>query len=106
MIGQIDFANICNIYESLGMDLETYVDTQMDESFLNNIEAESKSEGKYKAQNGRLHMSASLYTNIDESVYETYIVNGNVVTITGGVNTENLQNDYVSYPITMIKRAN
>ena len=94
------------VYEVLGMNLETYVNMALDESLLYDIEAESRSEGRYKAQNGRLHLSASLNTNIDESVYETYTVNGNVVTITGGVNVDNLQNEYVTYPFTMVKRAN
>lgn len=45
-------------------------------------------EGKYKAEEGKLHISAGLDYNIDPAMYEIYTLNGNVLTITGCVGSE------------------
>lgn len=89
---------------SLGMSLEEFVDFAMDESVdLDAMAEEATSEGKYKAEDGKLYMSDSLDTEIDESAYEVYTLEGNVVTLTEGVNIET--NEYFDYPLEMVKRA-
>ena len=94
------------LYEALGMNLETYVELIMEDISVASLAKDIKAEGKYKAQKGKLHMSASLNTNYSESAYETYVVQGNVVTITGGVNIDESQNGGLEYPFTMIKIGN
>lgn len=92
------------IQMSLGMDLESFVNLAMDESVnLEEMSEEATSEGKYKAEDGKLYMSDSLDTEIDESAYELYTIEGDVVTITEGVNIE--ADEYIDYPFELIKRA-
>lgn len=45
-------------------------------------------EGKYKAENGKLYISAGLNYDVDPTMYETYSLEGNVFTITGCVGSE------------------
>ena len=92
------------IQMSLGMDLESFVNLAMDESVnLEEMSEEATSEGKYKAEDGKLYMSDSLDTEIDESAYELYTIEGDVVTITEGVNIE--ADEYIDYPFELNKRA-
>lgn len=89
--------------QSVGMDFESFVNVVMDESMpLDDLQNDAQSEGKYKAEGGKLYMSESLDTDINESAYEVYTIKGNVVTVTEGVNIES--NDIVSYPFELIKR--
>jgi hypothetical protein len=90
---------------ALGMNLSDFADALIDESFGTDMFAEEVlSEGNYKAEDGKLYMSESLDTAIDEEVYEVYTIKGDVVTITEGVNME--QDDLIVYPFELIKRAN
>ena len=66
---------------------ETTIDEMMDEAFGDSmyyeIIAEMEAEGKFEAADGKLYMSDGLNYDIDKNVYETYTLNGNVLTITG-----------------------
>ena len=66
---------------------ETTIDEMMDEAFGDamyyEIIAEMEAEGKFEAADGKLYMSDGLNYDIDKNVYETYTLNGNVLTITG-----------------------
>ena len=66
---------------------ETTIEEMVDESFgeemYYEIIAEMESEGKFKAADGKLFMSDGLNYEIDKNVYETYTLEGNVLTITG-----------------------
>ena len=66
---------------------ETTIEEMVDESFGDamyyEIIGEMESEGKFKAADGKLFMSDGLNYEIDKNVYETYTLEGNVLTITG-----------------------
>ncbi|MBQ7015703.1 MAG: hypothetical protein IJN10_01900 [Firmicutes bacterium] len=66
---------------------ETTVEEMVEESFgiemYSEIIDEMESEGKFKAADGKLFMSDGLNYEIDKNYYETYTLNGNVLTITG-----------------------
>ena len=66
---------------------ETTIDEMMDEAFGDSmyyeIIAEMEAEGNFEAADGKLYMSDGLDYDIDKNVYETYTLNGNVLTITG-----------------------
>ena len=66
---------------------ETTIDEMMDEAFGDSmyyeIIAEMEAEGNFEATDGKLYMSDGLDYDIDKNVYETYTLNGNVLTITG-----------------------
>ena len=44
--------------------------------------------GKYKAENGKLYVSAGLNYDVDPTMYEIYTLEGNVFTISGCVGSE------------------
>lgn len=86
-----------------GIDLEEFVGELTDvlsEELLNETDRLLQ-EGKYKAEDGKLYLSTSIDEEIDESAYKTYEIDGDAVSITGGVNIE--ENEYLSYPFTMTK---
>lgn len=72
---------------------ETTIEAMVEESFSTEmyyeIIGEMESEGKFQAADGKLFMSDGLDYDIDKNYYETYTLEGNVLTITGdseGVN--------------------
>lgn len=70
---------------SLGMELSAYVDASLDlDALLNEFEG-LNTQGNYKAANGKLYMSDTLEHTIDPKIYETYTLEGNVLTLTGYV---------------------
>jgi len=50
-----------------------------------------------------LYLSEGLDVEINQGAYENYEINGNTVTITGGVNIA--ENEYLSYPFDLVKIA-
>ncbi|MBQ3011321.1 MAG: hypothetical protein IJD81_09040 [Oscillospiraceae bacterium] len=91
-----------DIYSSvLGVDLNEFVDEMINELSADMFEDTLLLEGNYKAEDGKLFLSDGLEYNIDENVYETYEIDGDTVTITGGVNVE--EEELLPYPYTMTK---
>ena len=85
----------------MGISSEEFISQAID-SFASELLAEETiAEGKYKAEDGKLHSSASLDEDYPEDAYETYVIDGDTVTITGGVNVE--ENELLSYPIVLKK---
>ena len=88
--------------ESMGMGMEEMIEEIIAESFdLEQIMAESKTAGKYKARDGKMHMSDSPETDYSDSVYETYTIEGDTVTVTGGVGVT--EEEILPYPFTLVK---
>lgn len=46
------------------------------------------SEGNYKAEEGKLFLSSSLETTVDEAIYDTYELDGDTLTLTGHFGAE------------------
>lgn len=83
--------------EFLGMSVEEYVDATLAEAFsFENIEQELSTEGKYKAVAGKLYTTASLDEELSYLAYEEYTLEGDTLTISGGVNVE--ESDLLVYP--------
>jgi len=91
------------ISTSLGMTLEEFIDQVMDELDNEFVTDEPLAEGQYKAEGGKLYLSEGLDVEINQGAYENYEINGNTVTITGGVNIA--ENEYLSYPFDLVKIA-
>lgn len=78
----------------VGMDIDSYVDTQMDETeMIKVLEENFYAEGRYEASKGKLYLSPGLEYDFKPDVYETYTLKGDVLTITGGAG-ENGEADY------------
>lgn len=88
---------------TLGMSAEEFLATLIDESIAESFSDTLMAEGKYIAKDGKLHMSMSLDEECSEDAYETYEIEGDTVTITGGVNIED--NELLDYPYVLTKIA-
>lgn len=91
-----------NIFSTvLGMDMDSFISEMMTELSTDLFEDSMLQEGNYKAVDGKLYLSDGLEYDIDETIYETYEMDGNNVIITGSVNLE--EDEYLPYPYTMVK---
>lgn len=85
----------------LGISLEEFIQTLIDQ-LKEEVFAETIiQEGMYKAEKGKLYLSYTAGEEPMESAYETYEIDGDTVNITGGVNVE--ENEYVTYPYILTK---
>ena len=90
------------IYTStLGMSAEEFIGQLLDESISDQLWDSFVLEGKYDAQKGKFYSSSSLDEDYTEDSYETYEIEGDLVTFTGGVNVE--ENEFLPYPFTLTK---
>lgn len=83
----------------LEVPLDSYVNVIITNSFADTLTAEYHCEGRYKAENGQLHLSEHMDIEPSDEIYETYEINGSTVTFTGAVNLE--ENTRISYPYTL-----
>lgn len=87
--------------QSMGITAEDFIGQMVDELSAELFDQTVLAEGKYKAENGKLHISLSLDEEYLEDAYETYEIDGDTVTITGGVNIE--EDEILPYPYTLTK---
>lgn len=98
-------------HAGLGMTVEEYLATQnvtMDdlietleehiaqEDLVSNLVEANTREGQFSATDGKLYLSAGAQFGIDETVYETYTLEGNTLTLTSHVDGD--ETDTAGYP--------
>ena len=68
---------------------------------------DAKAEGKYQAKDGKLHLSEGKDEDIDEAVYDTYTLEGDVLTLTATYGADEEEADMMKsvYPIILKKAA-
>jgi len=89
------------VREGFGGDPEVFAGEMVPDA-ASMVEA-SYIEGNYKAKDGKLYCSEGLENTYDPEIYETYEINGDMVTVTGGVGGEYEEELYSIYPYEMIK---
>lgn len=88
--------------EIMGVNLNSYAAELFDSAItVDMLMEDTETEGNYKAENGKIYLSDGLDVDYDENCYETYTVEGNVVTIHSGVNVDSI--DGLSYPFDLVK---
>ena len=88
------------IYQIIfGMSLDEFIDSSLSVLNIEMMTSLFTEEGKYKTSDGKLYMSAGLEYNVDPECYELYEIQGDVMTVTEGVNMEDI------YPYVMEKIA-
>lgn len=94
------------ISEAVGMELRDFVSQIVDEEMgtAGEIAAEFKSEGKYKAKDGKLWLSAGLEYNVDPEMYEHYSISGSTLTIEEGTVSQDEEFARL-YPLVFEKTA-
>lgn len=78
-----------------------------EQDLVGELVEEAKSEGKYQAKDGKLHLSDGLNEEIDEAVYDTYTLEGDTLTLTATYGADDEETDMMKsvYPITLKKAA-
>jgi len=95
----------------LGMSMDEFVDAMLEmivsEEVIEAALEEEKREGKFVAKDGKLHLSEALDQEISESVYDTYTLDGDVLTLTGCVGADEDQAEIadIVYPVVLKKAA-
>jgi len=89
--------------QSYGMSAEEVAASIVEASFEDVFKENELSEGNYKAKDGKLYTSASLDEAYSETAYEIYEIDGDIVTITEGVNIE--EDELLPYPVVLKKVA-
>jgi len=93
------------VLESQGITVDSFLDEALSEEVINTIIADYTFEGKFDAKEGKLFTSAGPEFNIDESIYETYEVTEDTLTLQSIVSGEDdARLDEEHYPI-VLKRA-
>ena len=60
------------LLDSYGLDLDALIEAVFSDEMVDEIVSEMSSEGKYKAEDGKLYFSDDLDSDIDEDEYTTY----------------------------------
>lgn len=78
-----------------------------EQDLVGELVEESKSEGKYKADAGKLYLSDGKENEVDENVYDTYTLEGDVLTLTATFGGDEEDNDMMKsvYPIVLKKAS-
>lgn len=86
---------------ALGIPRSEYAAQLVAEAFSAIPAAQYHGEGKYIAMAGKLHLSERIDAEPSEESYETYIIDGSTVTITGAVNITDTKTVY-PYTLTAV----
>lgn len=60
---------------------EEMISSIEEQGLVENLIEDSSAEGRFKAKDGKLYMSAGLEYNVDENVYDTYVLDGDKLTL-------------------------
>ena len=87
---------------AMGMDLDSLVAELSAELTSEDVFAEFSSEGKYKAEKGKLYMTESLDEVINPAIYNTYTLDGDTLTLEAG--TEVLEDGMeIMFPMVLTR---
>lgn len=94
------------MYEALGMDLDEFVEVQMDESFKDaQIAEQFNSSGNFENKDGKLYLSAGPEYAVDPAYYDLYELEGDTLTLNFGNAPEENENSAILYPLVLHKVA-
>lgn len=96
------------LMEAAGMTMDDLVDMVVqsleEEDLVDTLVEESKTEGKYEAKDGKLYTTDDPDEDIDEDVYDTYTLEGDVLTLTATYGSDADENLIKSvYPVVLKK---
>ena len=91
------------ILELAGMTMDDLLAEIVTDDLVDEMVSEIASEGKFKAEDGKLHTSAGLQYEVDPAVYETYTLEGDKLTLLEYVGDDADANDALVYPMVFVK---
>lgn len=80
-------------------------ETLEEEDLVGEMVKEAKTDGKYKAENGKLFTTTEADAEFDEEVYDTYNLDGDVLTLTNTFGADEADMLRSVYPIILKKAA-
>lgn len=84
--------------------MEELMDQIVTQELIDTLVSDIASEGKFKAKDGKLYLSAGLEYEVDPNVYETYELNGTSLTLKEYISTEEVDDITKSmYPMNFTK---
>ena len=90
------------LMNTLGISVDTLLADAINDEVINALIAECTFEGNFDAKDGKLYTSAGKEFSIDKSIYETYEVTENTLTLLSIVSGEETSRlDETLYPITL-----
>ena len=89
---------IDEILEIMGTSMDELIDAVVSQEMIDEMAQSMVAEGNFKAEDGKLYMSDSLESAIDETVYDTYTLEDDVLTLVSTTQTD-AQADLL-YPMT------
>jgi hypothetical protein len=90
------------LMNTLGISVDTLLADAINDEVINALIAECTFEGNFDAKDGKLYTSAGKEFSIDQSIYETYEVTENTLTLLSIVSGEETSRlDETLYPITL-----
>lgn len=102
---QID-TTVDELINTLGISMDDLLDEALSDEVIDAVIAECTFEGNFDAKDGKLYTSAGLEFGIDESIYETYEVSDNTLTLLSIVSGEESSRlDESLYPITLTRAS-
>lgn len=89
-------------WELADTSLEELVEESFGDEIMDSLVSELVAEGNWKVSGGKLYMSDGVNASIDESMYETYEISGNQLTLLEGVGGDDGE-ETIAYPFVMTK---
>lgn len=92
------------LIQSMDISIDDLLNEALSTEVIDAMIAECTFEGNFDAKDGKLYTSAGLEYSIDESIYETYALSGDTLTLISIVNGEDDSRlDETLYPITLTR---
>lgn len=95
--------DIDEIMEMMGLSMDELIDSVVTQELIDEMVSVMVTEGKYRAEDGKLYLSDSVDTVVDMTTYETYTLEGDTLTLVSTTETDEYS-EYL-YPMTFTKVA-
>lgn len=95
--------SIDDIMEMMGMSMDELIDSIVTQDLIDEMVTAMVTEGNYRAEKGKLYLSDGVDSVVDMTVYETYTLEGDTLTLVSTTETDEFS-EYL-YPMTFTKVA-
>ena len=96
--------SIDDILAASGISMDALMDEIITQEMIDTMISDIGSEGRFKAEEGKLFLSAGLEYDVDENIYEVYTLDGTTLTLLETISTEEVDEFTKSmYPMVFQK---
>lgn len=95
---------IDEIMAFMGMSMEELIDSAITDEMIQELVGSFEAKGKFKASDGKLHLSAGLNYEVENGMYDVYEIEGNTLILIESVSNEALDSELQDmYPLEFTK---